>query len=267
MLGALVASVACIGVHVFSDGVSRCNDGDRYTSGAAQPSPFHRRFCGWNKWVLQTLTFISLLGLGLCMGSWWKAVLLLTLPGAWFIAHHPTCTDAITMLLAWCAALLLPTHPYVAVLLSCMAGFIHERGPAFAALYAVALGVSWPAALLLLGWVATGWWRKPSNPDHDKLVGMGTWGAIKAHRPYVDLLDGRALGYGLRATIPLACVWLTEPRAWLALAVAFGSRILGTDTCRYLFWAAPPLIALTNAPSWVVLPALAVHLVTFKRAI
>lgn len=142
MVPALIASVACIATHVWQDDIASCADGVRYTSGKPQPQPFNRRFCGWNARVLTALTFVSLLGLGLCMGTWWRAVLLLTLPGAWFIAHHPTCTDAVCMLLAWCSALLLVGgHPYPAVLLSCLSGFIHERGPVFAALYAFSMGV------------------------------------------------------------------------------------------------------------------------------
>ena len=98
-------------------------------------------------------------------------------------------------------------------------------------------------------------------------MGMGTLGAIKAHRPYVDLLDGRIFLLGLRAVLPLAVVYGTSPKAWAALVVAFASRVLGTDTCRYLFWGAPPLLLHMTVPSWLIGPALLVHLATFRRAI
>lgn len=259
-LATALASAVCIGTYVWQDGISRCNDGDRYTSGKAQPTPFHRRFCGWNEGFLQVCTYASLFLLGMAMGEWWKAVLLLMLPGGWFIARHPTCTDAVTMALAWGASLLLPEHPYVAIGLSLASGFIHERGPVFAALYA------WNP-VLLIGLCAVGWWRTPAKQDHDKLVGVGFWGAIKAHKPYVNLLEGRLLWYGYRMVGVLACAWMTSVRAWAAVAVAFGSRILGTDTCRYLFWAAPAAIVATDVPAWAVVPAVGIHLATFRKAI
>jgi hypothetical protein len=73
-----------------------------------------------------------------------------------------------------------------------------------------------------------------------------------------------ALVWGLRALVPAAMVYGCSPRAWLALAVAFASRLVGTDTGRFLFWAAPPLLADTpDLPMWVV----AAHVLTFRRMI
>lgn len=254
---ALLASLACVGTIAWQDGLHDSNDGNRYTSGKPQPAPFHRRWCGWNKRALQVASLASMVGLGVAMGDWKRAVLLLTLPGAWFCVTHPTTTDSVCMLLGWVGALLFPAHPFVSVGLSCMAGFVHERGPVFAALYA------WHP-LPLIGLACVGWWRKPAGRDHDQLVGLGLWAQAKAHRPYVDLLDGKMLGVGYRAALGVAAWWGCSPRAWVALLVAHGSRIMGTDTCRYLFWAAPPLIADSHeAPLWV----LAVHLVSFRRAI
>lgn len=257
MTFALLASLVCVAAIAWQDGTHDSNDGNRYTSGKPQPTPFHRRFCGWNKRVIQAVSLGSMVALGMCMGDWKRAVLLLTLPGAWFCITHPTTTDALCMLLGWLSSLLMPEHAPFAVLLSCLAGFVHERGPVFAALYA------WHP-LPLLGLVCVGWWRKPAGQDHDRLVGHGIWEQVKAHRPYVDLLDGKMVALGYRAALPIAAWWGTSPRAWAAVALAFGSRVMGTDTCRYLFWAAPPLIADSHdVPLWV----LAAHLVTFRRAI
>ncbi len=257
MIATALAALASLAVPIWQDGLMPCNDGNRYTSGKAQPPPFHRRWCGWPVRALQAATLVSLVALGVLMGSPTKAVMLLTLPGAWFIATHPTTTDAPCMLLAWCAALLFPAHPYVALLLSMLAGFIHERGPVFAALYA------WHP-LLLLGLVAVGWWRTPAGRDKDGLVGHSTWQAIKAHRPYQDMLDPVIVALGLRAALAWPIYAGGSTRAWAALVMAFGSRIIGSDTCRFLFWAAPPLIADSpDAPLWV----LGLHLVTFRRAI
>jgi hypothetical protein len=252
-----IASLLVLGLYLWQDGVSDCNDGARYTSGKPQPPPFHRRFCGWNRRVLIGVSLASLFALGIAMGDWRRAVLLLALPGAHFVATHPTCTDAPCMLLAWCASLIFPTHPPVAVALSLCAGFMHERGPVFAAVYC------WHP-LPLLGLLASGWWRKPGGPDADRLVGHGTWAAIKAHKPFQDFLDPWTVVYGLRAVLPLDAYFGASPRAWAALALAFATRVIGTDSCRFLFWAAPPMIADTHdAPLWVI----AAHVLTFRRAI
>lgn len=235
-----------------------CNDGDRYTSGKAQPSPFHRRWCGWNATALRVVTWLSLVALGALMPGWKGAVLLLTLPGAWFLATHPTTVDAPAMLLALVAALLFPTCPYVAVLLACLSGFIHERGPVFAALYA-------GSPFLLIGLVAVGWWRRPAPPDADKLVGRpGLIATIQAHRRYTDFLDWRVNLLSLRGLVPLAAYYGVSPLAWLAVLVAFASRLVGTDASRFLFWAAPVLVReLGDVPAWLVL----VHACSFRRMI
>lgn len=236
-----------------------CNDGRRYCSGKPQPSPFHRRFCGWNKHVLTVVTLASMLALGTLMGDWKRALLLISLPGAWLITTHPTCVDAPAMLLAWVAGLLFPHHPYFAVALSCASGVIHERGPVFAALYA------WHP-LLLVGLVGVGWWRKASQgADKDAFSGQrGLWGAVKAHKPYNDFLDWRVTFFSTRAVLPLAAYYGAPASAWATLAVAWGSRIVGTDFARFIFWAAPALIvALPGVPAWMVV----VHLLAFRRQI
>lgn len=258
MLSTLLAALAPVALFSWNDGLNRCNDGDRYTSGTAQPSPFHRRFCGWNAYVLGALSLASLLTLGMLMGTWQKALLLLTLPGAWFCVIHPTTTDGPCMLLAWLSSLLMPSHPFFAVLLSCVAGFIHERGPVFAAVYAM-------HPLPLVGLACVGWWRKARGADGDILVGLGLRDAIKAHKPYVDFLDWRVNLFSLRGLWLLVPYYGVSWRALLAVAVTFGSRIIGTDACRYAFWAAPVLVAElpSDVPAWMV----ALHVVFFRRAI
>lgn len=248
---ALVVSVAIVGVYVWQDGIMGCADGDRYISGQDQPSPFHRRFHAWPRYVLQAATYASLLMLGVMMGTPTKAALLLALPGAWFIATHPTCVDAPCVLLAWLSSLVAHSNPALSVALACGSGFVHERGPVFASLYALS---PWP----LLGLVCVGWWRKPISS------GPGMWTTIKGTRPYQDLLDGKILLVGLRGLLPIAAYDGMPVRAWLSLAVAFASRVIGTDTCRFLFWAAPPMVAdARDVPMWY----LALHIVTFRRAI
>lgn len=254
---ALAVSAALVALLVWQDGLNPCNDGDRYTSGKPQPFPFHRRFCGWNPTVLRIASWACLVALGGAMGSWKGAVLLLTLPGAWFIASHATTVDAPSMLLAVLSAMLFREHPYVAVLFSLASGFIHERGPVFAALYA------WHP-LLLVGLVAVGWWRTPARPDHDQLVGRGLLHALRAHRPYVDFLDWRVNVFALRGVVPLAAFYGVSTSAWLTLAVAWFSRVVGTDACRFAFWAAPILVReLPDVPAWAVLA----HAATIRRMI
>jgi hypothetical protein len=162
------------------------------------------------------------------------------------------------MLLALAAALLFPTQPFAACFLACLSGWIHERGPVFAALYA------WHP-LLLVGLVAVGWWRRPAGPDGDALVGRGTLQALSAHRPYNDWLDMRVHWYSLRG-LWLGLAWFgCSTQAAATLAVAALSRLVGTDSCRFMFWAAP--IIIRELPADIPLWALGLHVVTFKRAI
>lgn len=256
---AAVASVAMVALFLWQDGILQCSDGDRYTSGKPQPSPFNRRFCGWQRKVLIPLSIGCLVALGTLMGTPTKALLLLSLPGAWFIATHPTCVDAPCMLLAWLSSMFVHTNFQLSIALACASGFIHERGPVFAAVYSL-------SPIPLLGLFCVGWWRKAEvdDPDPVKLVSHGAWAAIKAHKPYQDFLDGKVLLVGLRGLLPLAVYDGMPARSWLSLAVAVGSRVLGTDTCRFLFWAAPPIVAdARDVPMWY----LALHLVTFRRSI
>lgn len=256
-LWAALASLVCIVVHAWQDNVNNCNDGNRYTSGRTQPYPFHRRWCGWPKRVLIVVTYLSLVAMGTLMGSWKGAVLLMTLPGAWFISTHPTCVDAPSMLLGMLAAIVMPLNPWVAVLLSLLSGWIHERGPVFAALYA------WHP-LLLVGLVAVGWWRKPAKADSDELVGRGLMSAVVAHKPYVDWLDMRVNALSLRGLWLAMAYYGCSVRALCTVAVAMLSRIVGTDSCRYIFWAAPIIVReLPDVPAWFIVA----HVATFRRAI
>lgn len=263
-LAALVA--ACVvAAYVYQDGVHASQDGTRYTSGKLQPSPFNRRFCAWPPRLLAAVTWGSFVAIAASFGTWQQALLFVTLPGVWFCSMHPTTVDAPAMLLAWGSALLYPAHPYVAVLLSLLGGLVHERAPVFAAAYALS-----PWLLLgLVGPLLVAKLRGAAKPDYssadlaDHLVGHGsTWKAAKAHRPHVDLLNDTGLVWALRGLVPLAA-WLgAGPAAWLALALAYGSRLVGTDTARAMLWAAPPLVAGSHAaPVW----AVALHVMSFKR--
>jgi hypothetical protein len=204
------------------------------------------------------LTFACLIGIGALMKDWKHALLLGTLPGFWLIATHPSTVDAPSMLLALAASLLFPTQPYAACFVACLSGWIHERGPVFAALYA------WHP-LLLVGLVAVGWWRRPAAADADLLVGRGFMRSIVDHRPYNDWLDMRVHWSSLRG-IWLGMAWFGCSLQGLAtLAVAIGSRVIGTDSCRYVFWAAPLLVR--ELPDAIPLWAIGAHVLTFKRAI
>ncbi len=256
-LWAAVVSCMILALYLWQDGIKDCNDGERYTSCKPQPPPFNRRFHHWPKKVLIGLSLASWVALGASMGDYRRAILLLALPGACFIATHPTCTDAPCLMLAWVGSSLFHSHPVISIALCMASGFMHERGPVFAAIYTMS---PWP----LLGLLAVQWWVKPGGKDADRLVGHSFLDAIKAHKPYQDLLDPWCVVYGWRAVLPMCAYFGTSSRAWIAGAVAFGSRVIGTDSCRFLFWAAPPMIADTgDAPLWV----LALHVLTFRRAI
>ncbi len=252
-----LVSFAAVMLFVWQDGENICNDGERYTSNKPQPYPFHRRWCGWPKRLLQFTSVASLTALGALMGDWKHALLLASLPGFWFCAVHLTCVDAPSMLLGFVAALLWPHAPYQAAMCACLAGFIHERGPVFAALYA-------GSPVLLVGLVAVGWWRRPALADRDQLVGRGLIHSIRAHKPYTDWLDWKVNALSLRGVPLLAAFYGASPQAWLSLAVAWASRLVGTDGARFLFWGAPILIReLPDFPTWM----LALHLYTFRRMV
>lgn len=254
-LSALVALVV-LALMVWNDGMHACNDGRRYTSGLPQPTPFHRRWCGWPKKLLTASSVAGLVFVAATLGSWWQSLLFVTLPGVWFVATRPTTVDGVAMGLAWGAALLFPINPYAAVGLSCLSGFVHERGPVFAALYA------WHP-LLLVGLVCIGWWRKPWPKDTDPFVGLSSLReTILVHKKMQDWLSWKGYVISTRAVIPIAALVGVPLSAWVALAVAHASRIVATDNSRIVLWGAPPMIAaMHGVPMW----AVAVHALTFTR--
>ena len=253
-LVSLIAVCLCL----WQDGDNVCNDGERYTSGKSQPYPFHRRWCGWPKPILKAASVVGLVALGTMMGTPQKALLFCSLPGFWFVAVHRTCVDAVSMALGLGASLLFPFQPYFSVLLAILSGVVHERGPVFAALYA-------GSPLLLLGLVGVGWWRRAAMPDSDRLVGKGLVHAIRAHKPYTDWLDWKVSLFAARAVPLLAAFYGVSPRAWLALALAWASRVVGTDGARFIWWGTPLLIRElpSDLPWWAVL----LHVLTFRRMI
>jgi hypothetical protein len=169
--------------------------------------------------------------------------------------------DGPSMALAVASASLMPSHPVIAVACSLLSGAIHERGPVFAALYAWS---PWP----LIGLLAVQWWATRASPDHrspelaDRLVGHKSMLAtMLAHKPHVDLLNEGGLVFALRG-IPILAAWQgVSWHAWTALAVAFASRLVGTDTARCLMWAAPALLLEIDPPWWAVV----IHIMTFRR--
>lgn len=263
MIAAACAAIAAIAAYCWQDGINNCQDGARYTSGEPQPSPFNRRFHAWPPRVLMLVSWLSIIATATLLGSPGRAVLLLTVPGIWMCTVMPTTVDGPSMLAALAAATLAPSHPVLAVVLSTVAGIIHERGPVFAALYA------WNP-WLLIGLVGVQWWAKRAAPNHqspelaDRLVGHKSMLAtMLAHRPHVDLLNEGGLVWALRG-IPLWAAYAGAPlSAWVALGVAFASRLVGTDTARCLMWAAPALLMHMDPPWW----AVALHVVTFRRVL
>ncbi len=261
MIFAALVGVAAVLAFVLQDGINGCQDGARYTSGTAQPSPFHRRFHAWPASLLTVATWLSLFLLASTLGSWQRAALFASLPGVWMCVVMPTTVDLPAMALAFSSSLLCATHPVWAAVLSLLAGAIHERGPCFAALYA------W-SPIPLIGLLAVQWWAKKAPANHaspelaDRLVGhtslVDTW---LAHKPHVDLLNDGGLVWAMRGVVPLAA-WLGAPlHAWLALGLAFASRLIATDTARSLMWAAPILLRDLDPPAW----AVALHVMTFRR--
>jgi hypothetical protein len=205
------------------------------------------------------VTWVSFIALAAMMGTWQRAALFVTLPGVWMCCVMPTTVDGASMALGFACSQLFSTHPVLAVGCSILSGAIHERGPVFAALYAWS---PWP----LLGLLAVQWWAKPAAPNHaspdlaDRLVGYGFVDTVLVHKPHVDMLNAGGLAWALRGVIPLAA-WLGAPvQAWVALGVAFASRLVATDTARALMWAAPPLILKLDVPEW----AVALHVMSFR---
>lgn len=255
VLSALI-SIVVLAVMVWQDGTHDCNDGRRYTSSKPQPSPFHRRWCGWPRWLLIACSYVGVVFVAATLGAWWQALVFVTLPGVWFVATRPTTVDAPAMALAWASALLIPRNPYAATFLACLAGCVHERGPVFAALYA------WHP-LPLVGLVAIGWWRKPAPPDGDRFVGLSSIReTICVHKPTQDWLSWKQWIFATRGLVPLAALSGVPLSAWGAFAVAGASRIVATDNSRIVLWGAPALIvAMHDVPMW----AVAAHALSFVR--
>jgi hypothetical protein len=192
------------------------------------------------------------------MGDAKHALLFVSLPGFWFCAVHLTCVDSVAMVLALGASLVFHQSPAGAVALAVASGFVHERGPVFAALYA-------GHPLLLLGLVGVGWWRRAAAADENRNVGRGLVPSIFAHKPYTDWLDWKVTLMSARGVPLLAAYYGAGPKAWLALGVAWASRLVGTDGARFIMWGTPLLIRELPAelPWW----AVALHVMTFRRMI
>lgn len=261
MIASALIGVVAVLVYVWQDGVNNCQDGVRYTSGTPQPSPFHRRFHWWPARLLMLVTWLSFVGIAMLLGTPSRAAMFMALPGVFMCSVMPTTVDGPSMVMAAASGALWSSSPALSITLSLAAGAIHERGPVFAALYAWS---PWP----LVGMLAVQWWATPASPDHrspelaDRLVGhRSTLATMLAHRPHVDLLNGGGLIWGLRG-LPLWAAYAGAPlNAWVALGVAFASRLVGTDTARCLMWAAPAFLMHMDPPWWVV----ALHVVTFRR--
>ncbi len=196
--------------------------------------------------------------------TWKQALLFVLLPGVAFCVNLPTTTDGPAMLLAWLAALTHTRgHSALAIGLSAASGALHERAPVFAALYAwhplPLLGLVVPAVVAR--------WKGAAPPDRSRtdsaeaLVGHGLWGAIEAHRSYVNLLSENGLVWSLRGLPVMAGYLGCSVQAWVCLGVAFASRIMGTDTSRYIMWGALPMIRELDPPLWM----LALQTMTFRR--
>jgi hypothetical protein len=256
---AALTGLVVVALYVWQCGVKPCQDGARYCSSKPQPSPFHRRFHAWPPRVLMIVTWASFVAIAAMLGTWQRALLFATLPGVWMCCVMPTTTDGPCAALAVASGLCFPSHPVIGAVLSMASGVIHERGPVFAALY------SW-SPLPLVGLVAVQWWAKRAAPPEDSpdladhLVGLGFVDTVLAHRPHVNLLGEGGLLWSMRGIIPLAA-WLGAPmQAWVALGVAFASRIIATDTARSMMWAAPALLMHLDAPAW----AVALHAMSFR---
>jgi len=261
MIAAALIGLAAVALYAWQDGINPCQDGARYTSGTPQPSPFHRRFHAWPPRVLMIVTWASFVATACLLGAPSRAVLFLSLPGVWMCIVMPTTVDGPAMMLSLASALLWPVSPVAAVLVAACSGAVHERGPVFAAIYSWS---PWP----LLGLLAVQWWAKPAAPNHaspelaDRLVGhKSTLATMLAHRPHIDLLADGGLVWALRG-IPLWAAYVGAPaQAWVALGVAFASRLVGTDTARCLLWAAPAFLMHLDPPWWVV----ALQVASFRR--
>lgn len=262
MIVSAAIGLASVAVILWQEGIRNCFDGIRYTSCEPQPTPFNHRFHHWPAKVLAVCTFLSAVFLAATLGSWQAAALFATLPGVAFCVTNCTTVDLPALALAWGSALLWPTHPYASVAVSLASGVIHERGPVFAAVYAMS---PWP----LLGLLAVQWWNKPVavhtiKNDSDRFVGRGTLGAFLLHRGQRDLLGVEGLLWSLRG-VPVAAAWLgTSVAGWSALALSAASRLVSTDAGRCMIWCAPPMLsAMPEIPPWVV----AAHVMTFRRMV
>jgi hypothetical protein len=261
---AAIASALVFGVIVWQDGFQLSNDGRRYTGQWSHPPPFHRRFHHWTPRALRIATVLAFVVIGATFDDWRAAVMVATCSGAIFCASYLT-VDAPAIALAWTAALAWHADGWwraLAIILTFASGVLHERGPVFAAVYA------WHP-ILLIGLAGVAWDADTDPRDGDPYVGHPTIReAIKFHRDVKaqDLLDIKSVFIPLRSLVMAPAVFGAEPRTWAALALAYASRILGTDPGRFMWWAAPPLAYdFAHRGGYYIPIALALHIATMKR--
>lgn len=258
MIAYLIASAVALSfvvVYVWQDG---WNDGmgagcdARFYTGAIKPPlhPFNRRFCGWHPKALIAANWLGFVFLVASMGDWKKALLVASLPGMWIMCTFAT-VDGPAIALAWGAAMLMKSgHPWLAVPVAILGGFVHERSPVFAAIYA------WHP-LLLVGLIGVQWWKKSSNGNPSFMMHARHW------RTHGDLLDWNTWVWPLRGVVPIAVLGgPVGPVSWVALGVSALTRTMGNDISRFFIWAALPFVNdMPSPPLWLVL----VHVATFRR--
>lgn len=257
---ALIPALAFLAVYLWQDGYERGLDPNgmadaRFYCGVVSPPvhPFNRRFRGWHPTALMLANWAGFVFLVTSMGDWRKALLVASLPGMWIMCTFAT-VDGPAIALAWASALLCKAgHPVLGACVALAGGFVHERSPVFAAIYALS---PWP----LLGLVAPamlGALYKSSNGN------LGFMFHARGSQRMGDWLDWNTWVWPLRGVVPIAVVsHAASPSAWLALGVSAMSRLMGNDISRFFVWAAMPFVHEMPAPPlWMCI----IHVVSFRR--
>lgn len=255
----LLAALIVIAGHWYNEPGLISPDGTYYLrSHAARPAPYSRRWLlplllGQRVWAWRLATFAAITATACMMPGIWGALLFLGLPGlVWLNIRFPVLVDAVALSLALGAARAWESgHHALALVLVALSGACAEKGPVFAAIYAM-------HPVLLLGLLAVNWERgAPGNewwlqPIHKLLPMMR-----KHHAPF-DWRTMLAPWGSLVVLVPLGGFTL---QAGVALAAGYGQLLIATDRARLYQWAAPVLIPLAvHAPPSVLAAAVVLHM-------
>lgn len=184
--------------------------------------------------------------------SFWAVPLTLLGPAVWFWMKRPVLADVWGLALAVIAAIFAPFHPVTAILCAFLAGFVNEKAPLFAAIFA------WnPILLFGLTAPALSYFFAPVGPVPETLhpETRRQMSYILDH-PFISAYEFHQ-GTAFKASKwlwpwggLLLGAFVAPTPVYVALVTSYAMCIAATDSQRLYAWAMPMLVAAVCTMPW-----------------